>query len=179
METQSAIEATTPRERRSPKTPDLENIEVRQHGATSFVAGFDMDGARFHLWIDGVTLQHTGTLYKNPPLRVERGTPGHFEPKSLNPAAKAHAPVVAELFATIERDGLIAKARAAAVAEKAAEAEQERLAEIAELKCSAGVELYASLFELVNSPNAKANAMWDRARASLKLAENGKSEAAQ
>lgn len=34
-------------------------------------------------------------------------------------------------------------------------------------RANAAPELYESLFELVNSPNAKQNAMWDRARAAL------------
>lgn len=39
--------------------------------------------------------------------------------------------------------------------------------------CNAHEALVSALEELINSPNAKQNAMWDRARAALALAKKG------
>jgi hypothetical protein len=117
----------------------MTGIAVRVHG-TSFVASFHLDGALYFLWLreDGKTLDG-GTLHKQTP---RAGHAALFTSAYCSPTAKANVPLVARLFETIERDGLIARARAEHAAKEAREAEQQRLTDISWAKSQAGDELY-------------------------------------
>jgi hypothetical protein len=112
--------------------------------------GWVIDGLRYHVWMNVKTKQidsdrhfDGGTIYKNPPLDVERNTPGHFNTRYL--AAKKNAATLAYVLAVVERDGLIQQAideynaeEAKKLAEYAAAAKIERIKE-------AGPELLEAL----------------------------------
>lgn len=82
----------------------------------------DSEG-RYHVWFDpNSRTLHTsvgfgkfhkeGTIYKNP--LVEPGQPGYFDTRKLDAASPKNQRILEFVFETINREGLIAKARVAA-----------------------------------------------------------------
>lgn len=56
--------------------------------------GCEADGFRYHIWVDPRTLEHNGTLYKNPPAGITYRQPGYFHTRMLDPAAKSNADIM-------------------------------------------------------------------------------------
>src|SRR3954447_383018 len=71
--------------------------------------GWTCAGARYHFWLALPSRKSQGILYKNPPLATGTSDPGYFNPRQLDPEAKANAAMVAEAMAIVERDQLIEK----------------------------------------------------------------------
>lgn len=143
------------------KTPT--NVHVDNY--TSFnkraSVGWNFDGARYHVWIDVETLAidgkfssaGPGTLYKNPPLEVERGEPGHYDARLLDATATKNAALIARVFEIVKRDGLVAKA----IAKQNAADQRKRdgyaaAAKVARIK-EAGPELLEALRYVVMPTN--------------------------
>lgn len=137
------------RERRSRPVDRMTGIAVRIHGSC-LVASFDLDGAHYHYWYreDGKT-PISDTLHKGLPLDLPRSAPSYFKPTYCKATSKANAPLIAKLFETIERDGLIAKAHEAEAENRRAEAERDRQSAISYAKSQCGDQLYATLQELL------------------------------
>lgn len=131
----------------------VNNISLDGSRASANWSGPD---ARFHVWFDTKTKSiepYTGTggtptVFKNPPLSVNRGEPGHFETRRLDARVAKHTAVIAYVFSVVERDGLMAKAIARKNAEEnAREAKQAAYAWEHRVK-EAGPRLLARLKDL-------------------------------
>lgn len=99
------------------KSTTIENIHVDNINGRKYAIGWTIGAERFHIWARQAHSfsrpELEGTIFKNPPLGLKRGQPGHFETRQLNPEHKTQAAILAEVLAAVERDGLVAKARAA------------------------------------------------------------------
>lgn len=110
-------------------------------------ASFDVGGIHHYIWFHPDTKQHTGTLFK----KIERRRPRPPRTIYLNPSARKNQPIVAALFAEIDKRKLIASALAAEDAKQAAyEAEQQRQLEAERLRDAAPV-----LFDVVKRGRQK------------------------
>lgn len=106
---------------------EIQNARVTKHG-NHLTAGFDTPDARYHVNLnpqDRSVNPGSGrkgpTLYKNPPLGLDRYQPGHFDTRYLDATpGTASGKIVAELLAICESQGLF---------EKAEQEERERIAE--------------------------------------------------
>lgn len=113
------------------KNVHVDSIEAnRTRGSISW----ETNEARYHVWVKlpslqiegsfGRKSQTGGTLYKNPPLNVERGQPGHYNPKYLDASVRKNAEMIEQAMTTVNRDGLVAKAIKAQDAADAARVEE-------------------------------------------------------
>lgn len=133
---------------------DLANISVEVTASYPYdkraSASWESEGARFHVWFDVATKEihreyGTGKLiiYKNPPLRIERNSPEHFNTRYLDGDKPCNAALLRQVFDVIERNSLIAKGIAVAE-EKQRQRDAENL-EVARQNrmMEAGPRLYA------------------------------------
>lgn len=74
----------------------------------SYAIGWSIAGDRYHVWVRDGEIEET--IYKNPPLHLKRGAPGHFETRLLDRTTKAQAETFATVLARVDRDGLVARA---------------------------------------------------------------------
>lgn len=87
--------------------PAVTNVQVQchLHNCAGFInlrhawLSWECDGARYHIHFHGeltpaLEIEDGATLYKNP--LVERGHPEHYDPRKLDPTAKANAAMLAE-----------------------------------------------------------------------------------
>lgn len=143
---QTQAPAAPPPERRSRRVDRISDVDVEFSRADNFAAGFNLDGARYHVWFHPDTKRiPDGTLYKNCALGLSTDDPGYFHTRRLDVSSKASADLVAKMFETIDRDNLIHKAKADRVAKETREAAQRREVDISYAKSLAGDELYEAL----------------------------------
>jgi hypothetical protein len=97
----------------------IENIHVDSIDSNpfsdKFAIGWTIGAARFHIWAvqnraDNVRLLE-GYVYKNS--IAQHGRPGYFHTRQIDAEAKTQAAILAEVLAIVDRDDLVAKARAA------------------------------------------------------------------
>lgn len=96
---------------------------MSEQGDSAFVSWDDAD-ARYHFIVDLPDLTPTKatgktwpTLYKNPPYGTERGELGYFRCRYLDANAACNAALVNRATEIINREGMVAKVRAARAAE--------------------------------------------------------------
>lgn len=99
----------------------IEHITVVHDGYTpsvSWVIGAD----RYHVWVRGKANEADDTIYKNS--TVKHGEPGYYHTRQLSRStSKVSAAMFAEVWATVERDDLLAKAKLAKDEKHAREAQ--------------------------------------------------------
>jgi hypothetical protein len=122
-------------------------VNINRSGRAS--AMWNDGKARYHFWFDADDAPERGldgVIYKNP---IETGLsvfdPRYFSTRQLDPKSKTLASVVAEVWARIEREDLIEKARDALNAEAVAERQRMEVAKVLFLKQQAGPALYDAL----------------------------------
>lgn len=133
---------------------NMTEITVEASEGLRWVVYFSLAGDRFHIFFNPTTKAVSGeTLFRNPPGNMRSDEEGFFHTRYLKASAKKNAPLIERLFAVIERDGLIAIARA----DLAATREQQRLERIEygrnQVKADHGPKLYAALRELLRCPD--------------------------
>lgn len=142
------------------------NIHLVPGGSTQVALACDYDGARFHVWISrekllagiiepivggtfgiGARQSDNGeaTLYKNPPLGVERGGPEDYKTRYLSLDGAIGRIVWPAMRMAVKRDELVEKML---VAEKAKE-DAERAANIEAAKVYLAKEHGPALLELL------------------------------
>lgn len=64
---------------------------------------WDLDGARFHVWIapDGRTIQRD-IVYKNPPLGTDRHSAMHFDTRKLSASSAAQQRVLSQIWPQVD-----------------------------------------------------------------------------
>ena len=102
------------------KLPAIENPELTfpESGFGQVAAGFDFDGARYHVWLDNkpenVRLwEHGARMYKNPPLGVKHNSPEDFRTRQLDTTAGRNVLLLTALFLVLDFDMERMKAQAA------------------------------------------------------------------
>lgn len=133
--------------------------------ASDACLAFECDGARFHIWLNPETgklrdatdeAPNDGWLYKNSPLEIKRGEPGHFDTRTLD----ASKPVnVARIAAAIAMAGDYWEAMRAAVKaqhekDAAETAERKAAARVARIKEHGDLLLNAARDVLAHSGDA-------------------------
>lgn len=142
--------ANVVRERRSRQPVEITNVTVELREGLSAILKFDRDGKHFSLWFEVATLKPSDWFFQSPAEGISRGEPGHFKTRTFNTAAKAHAPMIAEVMEFVRRDNLIEAAREAQARRELERAEQKRLNKIAWRKSMAGEDLYDAVTRLLD-----------------------------
>lgn len=116
----------------------ITKITVTMHGLVveRASAGWESGDARFHVWFDPVTRtvepghafgkSDARLIYKNS--TADHGQPGYFPTRKLDADSPGNVAILEHVFETINREGLIAKARAAK--KEAARVEAEKQADL-------------------------------------------------
>lgn len=132
------------------KAKEITDVGVggSEHSSTYWL-GCVYDGARYHVWINKATHQpDETTLYKNPPLGVEKGDPGHYWTRKLDLNGATGRMLLPAMLAARDAQGLVQKWRdelAVKAAEELRVAEEARKAERIE---AAAPDLYAALEQI-------------------------------
>lgn len=113
------------------------HVDSLSHDGKRAAACWEQDGCRFHFWIEieaGTVKRdaEVGPIYKNPLLGIERGQPGHFDSRKIDPSAPKNVAILAHVFEAIDSERLVAKAIAADKQARRDEAERRRQAAISE-----------------------------------------------
>jgi hypothetical protein len=125
--------------------------------------GCEFDGARYHVWLDVETreLCHDlcgapPVLYKNPPLNVEKGMPGHYWTRKLRADSAPSKAIIDAMFAAWDRENLKAKAdQARADAIAAADRERQQRAAANSID-EAAPRLFAACQVIALTPHIRA-----------------------
>lgn len=103
----------------------IENVRVSQGGEFTINAGFEIEGYRYHIWLDPEAWKNGEaaprpdrnglpvTLYKNPPEGQGIPTaPGYFTTRHLDGSKRDNAALIAALLSEVKSRGLVAVERA-------------------------------------------------------------------
>lgn len=88
----------------------LTNVHVTYTSNHHISVGWQFEGANYHIWIWSGKFDPMGTLFKNP--LVDRGQPGYFDTRRLNPIKARNADMIAIAFAIVKTSNLLEKAKA-------------------------------------------------------------------
>lgn len=88
----------------------LTNVHITYHSDYNIAVGWQFEGANYHIWIWSGKFDSTGTLFKNS--LVDRGQPGYFDTRKLNPTNSRNADMIAIAFAIVKSSRLLEKAKA-------------------------------------------------------------------
>jgi hypothetical protein len=131
-------------------TPKMENMHVVPFTDGGWSAGFDMDGARYHVWFDPDTLVVEDTLYKNPPLGMKPDDKKFFLTRRLDCNAGTNRKLIAQLMDEVRSQDLIGKARAAERVREEAEVQALRARALRLQVLDAAPELYRALVDVAS-----------------------------
>lgn len=161
----------------SPVIKDLKIEAARMAGQWS--VEWNDGAARYHFWFDPAEPRPSEfILYKNPPHGLKKYDDGHFSTRHLYPTSKTWAPTIDEVWARIDREDLIEKARDKLNADAIAERKRMEEAVAIARKQKAGPALYDALRTLADTSrtylahmDADDIAALETARAALAKAE--------
>lgn len=137
----------------------IKNVNVHaDESSARWSAGFEYNGARYHVWFKPETLEIEASLlsgrkypllYKNPPRGIEPNKDGYFTTRYLDATAKNNAILIAAMFAEIKERGLIEEARRK-VQERKRKHDEESIAQYKlQLQKEAGPQLYEAVKALL------------------------------
>lgn len=101
------------------------HVDSLMWGETRAAAGFEFNGARYHIWFNLKTMKSDGTLYKNSIAKHDE--PGYYHARKLDPTKPNNKAMLAEMWRQIKEGHLVARALAASQA-----MENARIAEAAD-----------------------------------------------
>lgn len=90
-------------------TSGLQNVHYGPRSGGRIALGCDLNGARYHVWIIEESGMTDGPLYKNPPLKIKHGEPGHFRTRELRSTFKSSAQIIAAMREIATREGAMEK----------------------------------------------------------------------
>lgn len=131
------------------KLPAIQNayVVVRPYSSSAALGG-TFEGARYHVWFDTETFKVDPTLYHNPPEGLKYGEEGYFRTRKHRIDSVFGKGMVEALFETMNREGLIGKARREQQEEDRKASEQNMAAGAAQRVKEAAPDLLAALREL-------------------------------
>jgi hypothetical protein len=89
---------------------ELDNFKVEMVSEGVFLASWEVQGARFHVFIDAQGELVNGTLYKNPSREIPEKGEGWFETRHLKARAKSNAGIIREIERRVAERDLISRA---------------------------------------------------------------------
>jgi uncharacterized FAD-dependent dehydrogenase len=160
------------------------NIEVeRSAGFTSkYSLSCELDGNRYHVWVDVNSREPESTLYKNCPIHLNRGDQGYFPARKLSTGSVFGARLVKDMMDYAKAHDLFTKAEEVFAQQEAEEKRSNEARGLIFRKKEAGVELYEALDIYVSAVGNTAafvdrqtlQLAFEKAQAAFKIVREGK-----
>lgn len=128
---------------------NVTNVSVSGDPDHSMALHWEADGARYHVWVNSnLHGSVSGTIYKNAPLHLKRGDPGHFDARRLNIQVPKNRTMFETAKAVAIQCDMVAKLRADVARQEAETAKKNAEAAALRRVKEAGPELLAALTAL-------------------------------